>query len=112
MKRSEKTGYWQDQVEKQKQSGLSQSGYCEQAGIRIHNFYRWKRRLDGETTSAPAKFLKIVSDDTPSSVKRSLDQVFIKFPGGLELEASVYPETSWLTRLVHEFSISRQEQRR
>jgi hypothetical protein len=112
MRRSEKTGYWQDQVEKQKQSGLSQSGYCEQAGIRVHNFYRWKRRLDGETTSTPAKFLKIVSDDTRSSVKRSLDQVRLKFPGGLELEATGYPEISWLTQLVHKLSIPRQEQRR
>lgn len=72
MTREERTSYWRNQVEKQADSGLSASAFCQSHDIKISQFYRWRRKLrkgqyhDG----APGGFLELVpsSNHGPSGV--------------------------------------------
>jgi hypothetical protein len=41
----ERQEHWQTIIEAQGASGLTQSRFCTQQGINVHNFHYWKRRL-------------------------------------------------------------------
>ena len=44
----ERRKYWTGQVERWKESGLTQREYCKNEGLSIERFGAWKRRLDSE----------------------------------------------------------------
>ena len=37
--------YWQEQVRKQEESGLSVAAYCRETGVSAERLYKWNRRL-------------------------------------------------------------------
>ena len=46
--RIERREYWTGQVQRWRESGLTQREYCKREGISIERFGAWKRRLDRE----------------------------------------------------------------
>lgn len=53
MRRSERAAFWHRHVEAWRESGKSGKAYCEAAGLNLHRFYKWRRRLR-QATSATA----------------------------------------------------------
>lgn len=59
--RNERREYWTCQVQRWRESGLSQKEYCIKGGISVERFGYWKRSLDGENRSLVAVPAKTVS---------------------------------------------------
>ena len=62
----ERREYWTGQVQRWRESGLTQREYCKREGISIERFGAWKRRLDHENQSE-ARGLVAVPPNTVSS---------------------------------------------
>lgn len=45
MKREEKSGFWQEAIERQERSGLKVSAFCLKEGLKLRCFYYWRRKL-------------------------------------------------------------------
>jgi hypothetical protein len=43
--------YWKRIVREQAESELSAAGFCREQGLRVATFYKWQRRLAGQTPS-------------------------------------------------------------
>lgn len=41
----ERRRFWQEHVERQQASGLTQREYCQEQGLRLHCFWYWKGRI-------------------------------------------------------------------
>lgn len=41
----DKRRFWERHLEQCRQSGLTQKGYCQEHGLKRHQFYYWKKRL-------------------------------------------------------------------
>ena len=54
---STRASFWQELIQRRRQSGLSVAQLCEQAGVSPASFYRWQRQLRG----GPALGRKAVS---------------------------------------------------
>ena len=39
--------FWREQVSNWHDSGLGQSAYCRQRGLKLHQFLYWRRKLEG-----------------------------------------------------------------
>ncbi|MEO9022746.1 MAG: hypothetical protein ABI237_05820 [Ginsengibacter sp.] len=70
-------------IEQWKQSGLSQTSFCQQQPVRFHKFYYWykcyRRQHDVREDTTPAFVkLKIEKPSVASSVE-------VHFPGGIRL---------------------------
>jgi hypothetical protein len=44
---SDKGRFWQEHLAHWRSSGLTQSQYCRQQGLRWHTFHYWRKKLDG-----------------------------------------------------------------
>lgn len=55
----ERRKYWTGQVERWKESGLTQKEYCLREKISLERFGAWKRRLEGENKSQTAGFVAV-----------------------------------------------------
>lgn len=60
------SAYWQMQVEGWRQSGLSQIVYCEQHGLNIKSFRRWRTKLQRAATTAASLTLVPISVGAPT----------------------------------------------
>ena len=49
--RIERRRHWADQVERWRESGLTQRQFCKNEGLPIERFGAWKRRLERESQS-------------------------------------------------------------
>jgi len=69
-KRDSNKQYWTDQINGWKQSGISQTGYCEEHNLNPHTFKYWKYKFDKSGQNQKQKPLlpvSIHSDPKPSS---------------------------------------------
>ena len=58
---SDRVRLWQEHLARWRRSGLSQSQYCRQHGLRWHTFHYWRKKLDGITaTKAGGSRLRLV----------------------------------------------------
>lgn len=55
MSREEKRAWWHGEVERWRASGLSQSAYCRERGLRLAQFSYWKRRFAEAPESCPGE---------------------------------------------------------
>jgi len=55
MSKRRSEGEWQQLIDEQAVSGLTQKAFCEQRGIPVANFGYWKRKLRTEREGAPAQ---------------------------------------------------------
>lgn len=54
----EKRRFWQEQIERQSQSKLTQAQYCDQNGLKLSQFTHWKYKSP-KKTSAGVTFVSI-----------------------------------------------------
>jgi hypothetical protein len=47
----ERRRFWQEHVERQQASGLTQKEYCQEQGLRLHCFWYWKGRIHPRKTT-------------------------------------------------------------
>jgi hypothetical protein len=87
--------YWREQVEGWRASGLSQIAYCEQHGLNIKSFRRWRTKL--QRTAATALTLVPISVGAPIGAPA----IRLHSPGGWRIElANANP--TWLADLVRQ----------
>lgn len=53
---AESAAKWRDLVSEHSQSGVSVAAFCKQRGLRVWQFYEWKKRL---RESEPARFTEV-----------------------------------------------------
>ncbi|MEE4351335.1 MAG: transposase [Desulfatiglans sp.] len=46
MTREERSAYWRNLVDQQKESGLSGAAFCREHHINAQRFYHWRRRFN------------------------------------------------------------------
>jgi hypothetical protein len=87
--------YWREQVEGWRASGLSQIAYCEQHGLNIKSFRRWRTKLQRAVATAPSLTLVPISVGAPATAPA----IRLHSPGGWRIElANANP--TWLADLV------------
>jgi hypothetical protein len=88
--------YWQDIIDKWKVSNLSGKRFCDEQGLALPTFYKWRRKLDykaiEDKQQAPT-FLEVSLD-----YNRSAD-VEIKLPAGSVIRISNSANAHLLTRV-------------
>jgi hypothetical protein len=85
--------HWREQVEDWRASGLSQIAYCEQHGLNIKSFRRWRTKL--QRTAATALTLVPISVGAPVSAPA----IRLHSPGGWRIELAT-ANPAWLADLV------------
>ncbi len=91
------TDYWQGQVEEWRQSGLSQIAYCEQHGLNIKSFRRWRTKLQRAATTAASLTLVPVSVGAPTTAPA----IRLHSPGGWRIELAT-GNPVWLADLLRQ----------
>ncbi len=89
------SGYWQTQVEGWRQSGLSQIAYCEQHGLNIKSFRRWRTKLQRAATTAASLTLVPVSIGNPATTPA----IRLHSPGGWRIDLAT-GDPAWLADLL------------
>ncbi len=91
--RAAKVERWTERLERYERSGRTVAEFCQEEGVAVSSFYRWKNELAGELTgkqakpttwqpseSAPARFQAVEILPAASSATT------IRFPNGIEIE--------------------------
>jgi hypothetical protein len=70
---------WQDAIENQRSSGLSQKQWCQENEINLHNFRYWVRRLKTiETESDEVRWVSLDSDTVSDIVKITVGKATVE----------------------------------
>jgi hypothetical protein len=56
---SEKCRFWQEQINRQMHSKLSQAQFCEQNGLKLHQFSYWKYKHGKNATDTDITFVSV-----------------------------------------------------
>jgi len=56
---AEKRRFWQEQIERQLQSKMSQAQYCDQFGLKLHQFNYWKYKGRKKAACADVTFVSV-----------------------------------------------------
>ena len=68
----QKSRYWQEHLERWRQSGLSQAEYCRQNGLKLRRWNYWKKNLARNRIDSGVCFVPVkISSGLPVSVPRS-----------------------------------------
>lgn len=84
-KPEQKRRRWKAHIESWQNSGLSQSAYCREHGLKLHQFIYWRKRVqhkDGDIAFVPLRF----SQNLPVVVNPS--RIHLTTPNGYKLELS------------------------
>lgn len=76
---------WKAHIESWQNSGLSQTAYCREQGLKLHQFIYWKNRVrhkDGDIAFVPLR----IPQNLPAVVNPS--KIHLTTPNGYKLELS------------------------
>lgn len=76
---------WADHFRAQRISGLSQKSYCEEQALKQHQFWYWKRKLEGDNRQKPKVRNKITSSKfvpVKASAPTSAQGLMVTLPNG------------------------------
>ena len=96
MGRLEKRDFWAAHLAAWRDSGLSQTRYCEQQGLAVANFAYWRQRLSGTSPVATAG-VTFVAASMPSS---PLNSGLCLRSTHWQLELPVNVSAQWLADLL------------
>ena len=74
----ERRKYWTDQVQRWKESGLTQREYCKRENLSIERLGAWKRRLDRENQSELGGLVAIPSKIVSSALFTARNPHFLR----------------------------------
>lgn len=78
-------GYWQDLIERQRSSNLSQAAFCSAEGVALSTFTYWVRRISG-ATAVPSSAVDFISLGEVATAAPSKLCVHVDLGGGVTLE--------------------------
>ena len=90
MTQEEKRGYWQNHIEAQNESGLTQKTYCAQHQLKKGTFGYWKTQLVSKASSSRL---------LPVTLHRG-SPISIYVPGGVRIEAPAEAVTQLLPAIL------------
>ena len=93
---SEKREFWEEQIRFWQESGLSQSEYCKQQGIRQSQWFYWRRRC------RDTEGLTLVPLKLPSLDIHKQSVVRIITPNGFTIELNADAAATSLPQLIRE----------
>lgn len=100
MRRMERS-WWAAQVAAQMRSGLSQRAYCEERGVSLSSFARWRKRLEREGSHAelavveePVRFVEV---ELPVQAEKPLVRVSL---GAVTVDFETLPPPAWVAELA------------
>ena len=75
--------YWQTHIDRWRESGLSQSAYCQREGLKLHRWHYWHKKL----TRAAVETASTASDFIPVRIRpQPLDQgLSVTLPTGITI---------------------------
>ena len=76
-----KAQYWQAVIQQWRDSGLTQTQFCTEQDIKLHNFQYWlkKQRLEHEPDLAGAGFIPVsVNPNSSQKIELHLGQAILK----------------------------------
>jgi len=62
-KRAEKRQYWEDQIRRWRESGLTQNSYCSLNKVNRHRLVYWRKRLSAG--ASPASLVEVTLNSPP-----------------------------------------------
>ena len=87
MAKSDKKAFWQNHVDTWRSSGLTQTAYAQQNGLRLKQFHYYKRALSKKPTKPVPSILPVsVFDDSPSDTTSMPSGITLTAPGGFQIE--------------------------
>ena len=94
---------WQQHVDAQLASGLTQAAYCREHALSAASFGWWKRKLQGQTPAAPEKSavpktptlvpVRIIAESEPVPSNNLSESMLIHFPNGITAEITLTEDT-------------------
>lgn len=98
MAQRQTVGFWQEQLDGWRRSGLTQVGYCASRGLNIKSFQRWRCK-EKKTAASTQPSLTLIPVSVGAPVMGGT--VCLHSPGGWRLEL---PATSapWLADLLRQ----------
>ena len=89
---------WEQQIKSWRESGLTQTAYCEQSQLKPHQFIYWKKKIEGKPnkpgTSKPNGFAQV---QTMSARSAGLT---LSLPGGIQISEITETNVGLLKRLL------------
>ena len=96
---SQKIEFWKEQIRSWQQSGLSQSEYCKQHGIRSSQWFYWKKRCrnaEAGLTLVPVKLSSLTGFTRKQTVIRVIT------PNGFTIELDCDASLQSIPQLVRQ----------
>ena len=104
-KKSPANGVWQERIQSWRDSGLTQSAWCQQHGIRASKFGYWKRKLETAPSVKPVPhssgFALAVSQPEPTAPS-GMAPLSITMPNGVTVSGIDDSNLSLVQRLVRD----------
>jgi hypothetical protein len=98
----EQISVWADHINAQRNSGLSQQAYCELHALKPHQYWYWKRKLDGEEKK-PRQYKKAKPSGFVSvkiAEPRNASSLSITLPNGIILSGVDLQNLSLAQQLI------------
>lgn len=92
-----KQDYWSHHVSAWQKSGLSQTEYCRQSGLKLSTFSTWVGKLNN-------KIIPSVNPEQTGSFARVMERsqkpmnICLRYPSGVVLELDSLPDATWLLK--------------
>ena len=77
---------WRNLIEEQEDSSKSMTQFCEEHGIASSNYYKWRRRLFGQSSKNSRSFKKL---EPASAFALSSSKIELELPAGIKLSISL-----------------------
>jgi hypothetical protein len=99
LKSAQKYRFWQEHLERWRQSGLSQIEYCRQNGIKPRRWNYWKKNLTRKSNEANISFVPVqLSSSLPVPINRSNLNLFTS--NGYKVEVGIGFDPATLKQLI------------
>lgn len=101
MQAHQKEAHWQTHLQQWRTSGKTQKAYCDEAGLKQHQFVYWKQKL--ADTDSGADNVKQSSAFIPVQIQQhrdDLEPVSLVLPSGLVIRGITGDTLPWLKQLV------------
>ena len=102
MRREANRAQWVERVRAQRASGKTVTAFCREHGIQSGTFFRWAKILRGkrvELSAAPRSEPRFARVEVIRPTSEPF-YVSIRFPGGIRIEGSQYPDPTWVRAVV------------
>lgn len=97
---TEQQTHWQQQISHWRQSGLSQTAFCDAHNLVYHQFVYWRRKLTANSAPAttPSNFVTVQRAENPDK------GLTLILPSGIRIQNLTPQHLTWLPQLLAHLS--------